>query len=287
VSRRVYGTATVIGQLAGRGYWKPWERRVRVAARRLRDEDAPKHDTVEVDFSRFSPDKYLLTHATIVGGVEPDPEYGYIATPHGQWVNDNGNAWWNEVLLQSYPTFILAHNYQEHIQLPILSKGRVLDAVAWVVRENFKGEKEPIPTVFIDILVATKKAGHDRLISDIVNRRIKTLSMGTDVTVFQCSRCLRVFRDDDDETCEHLQADNLGRWFRGRDGKKHRQAEMCGHPKYPGSNRFTESSWVLIPAFEPANIHAEIQVGDAWVGRPLRAHMPRERYQEALTGSGV
>jgi len=173
-------TATALSEpifLKGNQFWKPWEQRVQTASKSLRTAGKKDERQVEVDFSIFTPKDYLLSHATIVGGVEPE-ENGYWITPtHNQWVNDNGNAWSNQVLLESYRSFIMAENYLEHIQLKELSKGKVLDAVAWVVRQKDKNKKE-IPTVFIDILVATDKKKHPKLVEKIQSGKLSTLSMG-------------------------------------------------------------------------------------------------------------
>ena len=91
------GEAVILPE--GKGYWKSWEKRVKTAGKQYRailGKNDPRE--VEVDFSIFKPKNYLLSHATIVGGVEPDTNGYWIVPPHGRWVNDNGNAWLNQVL---------------------------------------------------------------------------------------------------------------------------------------------------------------------------------------------
>ncbi len=274
-------TTAVAHHVRPRGrWWATWERSVRTARRRVVAESDVEPPLVEVDFSVFNPRDYLLSHATIVGGVERTEGHPYIVTPHCQFINDNGNAWFNQVLLESYQSFLMAYNYLEHIQIPVMAKGFIIDAVAWIVRRNDRGEREKLPTVFIDILVATNRRMHPELIRDIERRNIKTLSMGTEITHFQCSRCGRTFREEDDDTCDHLQDGEIGQWFTGRDGKRHRQAEMCGVPGKPGTNVFSETSWVGVPAFEPAVRHGGLVVGETATGRPLRGRIPRDRHEE-------
>lgn len=282
MKRTVYSTAAVVEHFTNpTNYWRSWERTARTAARNLRTISAKGHDLVPVDFSKFTPQKYLLSHATIVGGVEMEkaPNSHYIIAPHGKWINDNGNAWANQVLLESYRSFIWAENYLEHIQLPVLSKGKILDAVAWVLMEHEKGVKEPVPTVFIDILVATNRVNH-RLVNDILSSRINSMSMGCDISHFQCSRCGGVFEEGEDDPCEHI-TERLGENFKGKDGKKHRTAEMCGVPGHVGSCEFREASWVKVPAFGPAVRHDSLRVGEMTTGRPIRAFVPRKRIQTA------
>jgi hypothetical protein len=259
--------------------WRTWQKHQRVASKRLSSESDLKSDVVDVDFSRFTPQKYLLSHATIVGGVEPEPNGFYIRPAHSNWVNDNGNAWLNQVLLESYKSFIWAENYLEHIQVKEFSKGKILDAVAWIVREKFGGESVPIPTVFVDILVATDRRHHD-LVRKIQAKKLNTLSMGCDISHSQCSRCGEIFEEGVDDSCNHIRT-QLGSFFSGKDGKKHRQAELCGVPGKTNSCLFKEASWVGIPAFKHAIKHNHLLIGDRRLGTPIKAKVPMSRYKEA------
>jgi len=253
---------------------------VRTAKKSIQDEfDVTDHHGVEVDFSKYTPDKYLLSHATIVGGVEPAKENkDWIEPYHSRWVNDNGNAWFNQVLLESYPSFIMAENYLEHIQIKGLSKGKILDAVAWVVREIVPGRKESIPTIFVDILVATHKRRHPLLTEKILSGELNTLSMGCEISHSQCSRCGKIFPEGS-EQCTHLE-DQLGGSFNSG-GQQYRIAEMCGVRGQVGSNVFIEASWVGVPAFSWATRHSTLKLGEKWLGRPLRAFVPKDRLTSA------
>lgn len=265
-------------------FWKPWERRVRAASKNLRTSGKDDPREVEVDFSIFNPKNYLLSHATIVGGVEPESNGYWIAPQHSKWVNDNGNAWLNQVLLESYRSFIMAENYLEHIQIKELSKGKILDAVAWIVHEDQPGRREHLPTVFVDILVATDKRNHPQLVNKILKGKIKTLSMGCNITHSQCSRCGEIFEEGADQ-CVHIE-ETLGEYFRDKNGNKRKTAELCGVAGKPDSCEFIEASWVGVPAFQPAIMHSVLKVGDRWTGRPLRAYVPEERMKEAAREAG-
>ena len=135
----------------------------------------------------FSPDRYLLTHCSIVASVDvdtvPNVKLGtekvgsrtvtrkwadyYIKPESAQFVNNNGDSWSREVLMKSFRTFIGAHNFLEHVQIEEQSKGRIVDAVA----------RDIGPSVYVDILVATDRK-HAQLVHDIENGRMGTLSMG-------------------------------------------------------------------------------------------------------------
>jgi uncharacterized C2H2 Zn-finger protein len=269
----VYTGASVAGLLEDKQPWKNWQKRRVTASKSVRAEtDHKMMEPVEVDFSKYTPEKFLLSWCTIVAGVERfKPGHGFIHPHHSKWLNENGNGWFNDLLLESYPSFIMAENYLEHIQVSRLSKGKILDAVAWVASSN------KVPTVFVDILVATNRK-HRRLVEQIQAKKIKAMSMGCDVTHFQCSKCEKIYTDDDDR-CHHVE-NSAGRYFE-RDGAKLRIGEMCGVAGKPDTCRFVEASWVVIPAFTPAIRHGDLKIGTRWLGRPLRAFIPTFRQKEA------
>ena len=186
------------------------------------------------------------------------------------------NCWQNQTLLESYRSFILAENYLEHVQVPVLSKGKVLDAVAWVAFEKDNRYREDIPTVFVDALIATDKKKHPHLVQAIMRRELKAVSMGADITHFQCSRCGKIFVEGQDDPCKHLEL-GQGMWYPdAKTGEKRRCAEMCGVPGLAGSNTFTELSGVADQAFGPAILHDFLrEVEPAYTtGIPMRAFVP-------------
>jgi hypothetical protein len=184
--RLAYAIANVRGLLEEKP-WRSWSDHSRRAGKRLAAETPIQEDPQDVDFSIFTLDKYIFSWATIVAGVEPDKNGYYIIPPHSKYVNENYNAWFNQVLLENYKSFILAENYLEHLQIPIYSKGKIIDAVAWVVRNKTDDGRKSIPTVFVDILVATSRK-HRYLVSKIQSRKLKSLSMGCEITHSQCSK---------------------------------------------------------------------------------------------------
>ncbi len=230
---------------------------------------APKRNLTEqareILGGELDPNKYLFTHCTIVASVDtdkvPDVSLGkvkvgsttvdrryddyYIKPECSQYVNNNGDSWSRQVLLAAYPTFIGAHNFQEHVQIEEQSKGRIIDAVARDIGDS----------VYIDILVATDRK-HSSLVQDIESGKLSTLSMGctTDFTI--CSQCGH-FAVDETDLCEHIRYGKLNT-FMDEQGKKRVVAELCGHVSYnknqnaPGGVRFIEASWVAVPAFPGA-----------------------------------
>lgn len=249
----------------------------------------------------LDPSKYLFTHCTIVASVDtdkvPDVTLGkvkvgsttvdrryedyYIKPECSQYVNNNGDSWSRQVLLAAYPTFIGAHNFQEHVQIEEQSKGRIIDAVARDIGDS----------VYVDILVATDRK-HATLVQDIESEKLTTLSMGctTDFTI--CSQCGH-YAVDETDLCEHIRYNKLNT-FVDSQGKKRVVAELCGHHTYndnknaPGGVRFIEASWVQVPAFPGAVMRniltaSEIQVPESEVRKILFSNFAPNWSEAAIT----
>jgi hypothetical protein len=149
-----------------------------------------------------------------------------------------------------------------------------------VVEKQFNGYKEPIPTVFIDTLLATSKKRHPRLVKKILTGVMNSVSMGCDILWSQCSRCGREIEEGVDEPCSHIK-DQLGKYYEDKKGIKRRVAELCGLPGVKNSCSFKELSWVSRPAFLWARLHGFLEFGDRSTGRLLKAIVPITRYRES------
>jgi len=209
---------------------------------------------------KCDPKQYLLSHATIVASVDAYAPKGsktgrqmlrgcqidvrwpdFRIKPECQEIiNNNGDAWERSLLLSTYRTFIGAHNYLEHIQIPELSKGFIVDAIA---RDLGK-------TCYIDILVATDRK-HKILIQDILGGQISAMSMGCISLFTICTACGNVAADDS-QLCPCVQFVGKGQLASDADGVTFPIAELIGHVQVPNSNQFIEASWVRNPAFRGA-----------------------------------
>lgn len=203
--------------------------------------------------------KYILSHCTIMASVmtEADP-YDYLIKPEtSHLVNNNDDAWTNEVLKLSHRSFVGAFNFVEHFQNSKYAKGHILDAVLRKI--NIEGD---IWVYFCDILVATDMA-HEKLVDDIRAGKVRYLSMGCVTDLVICSYCgARV--TDANTYCNHLQFQK-GTFLADEDGVPRRIAELCGHKTMPnGGVKFVEASWVATPAF-PGAAKRSI-VAEEWVG---------------------
>ena len=218
------------------------------------------HRIAKTVLRKCDPKQYLLSHATIVASVDTYAPKGaktgrlmsngsqidvrwsnYRIKPEcHELVNNNGDAWERSLLLSTYRTFIGAHNYLEHIQLPALSKGFIVDAIA---RDLGK-------SAYIDILVATDRK-HRQLVSDIVSDDIRALSMGCISLFTICNHCGNV-ASDDSQLCPCVLYLGKGNKFTDEVGIEHSIAELIGHASVPNSNQFIEASWVRPPAFRGA-----------------------------------
>lgn len=233
-----------------------WDR-IRLAG--LASPSFTQREATKVVLQEFNPKDFLLTHCTIIAsvdteesgeslgrqlvdGFEVDRKYAdYLITPDTtKYVNNNFDAWEKKLLLACFRTFVGGENYVEHVQIPELSKGKIIDAAARDIGDS----------IYVDILVATDRK-HVPLISAITGGQLQTLSMGCQVEFTTCTKCGNVAYDET-QLCPHI------RYFKGNEfvdgvGKKRKIAELCGHiTEEPGSVKFIEASWVANPAFPGA-----------------------------------
>jgi hypothetical protein len=213
---------------------------------------------IPVDWKQYNQDQFIFSHCTIVASVNTAENGYYIDPACSPLVNNNGNAWTNPVLLATFRSFVGGENYLEHVQIPELSKGKILDAVIRPIKYNNSKIGKDAPVYYTDILVATDRK-HDKLCSRIASGELGTMSMGCLAHYVQCSRCGSVLGDND-PNCEHIDGQLL-KSFTDENGIKRMTAELCGRSYKdtngnwvgdPKSLKFIEASWVDRPAFEGA-----------------------------------
>jgi hypothetical protein len=182
----------------------------------------------------------------VLHNFETEVDHSYVA--NGIAVH-NSDAWERKLLLGCFKTFIGAENYVEHIQIPELSKGKIIDAAARNIGDS----------IYVDILIATSRK-HKPLVDAITSGKISTLSMGCSVEYTICTKCGNVAADETN-LCPHV------RYFKGSDfvddlGVKRKIAELCGHTSDPTSVKFIEASWVANPAFTGAVLRSILNPGE-------------------------
>ena len=240
--------------------------------------DFKNRDSAKVVLQEYDPKRFMLTHCTIIASVDAEPGPGamgrqmvdgfqidrryadyHVSPETTKYINNNNDCWERKLLLSCFKTFIGAENYVEHIQIPELSKGKIIDAAARNLGES----------VYVDILIATDRR-HDPLIRAITSGQLSTLSMGCSVEFTTCTKCGNV-AEDETHLCPHV------RYFKGSEfvdelGKKRKIAELCGHlSAEPGSVKFIEASWVANPAFTGAVLRNIISPEElAGVGKRLQ-----------------
>ena len=205
--------------------------------------------------------KYLLSHCTIMASVQTEEEpFDYLIKPEtSHLVNNNDDAWTNEVLKLSHRSFVGAFNFVEHFQNSKYAKGHILDAV---LRKINIAEGGSVWVYFCDILVATDIT-HEKLVHDIREGNVRYLSMGCVTDLVICSYC-GTHVTDANTYCNHLSFQK-GTFLADDDGIPRRIAELCGHKTMPnGGVKFVEASWVATPAF-PGAAKRNI-VAEEWVG---------------------
>jgi hypothetical protein len=257
----------------------------------------------KVVLQKYRPDQFLLSHCTIIASVdtevsvEPlgpqivdgfqiDRKYAdYLVSPATtKYVNNNNDCWERKLLLACFRTFIGGENYVEHLQIPELSKGKIVDAAARDIGES----------VYVDILVATDLK-HKPLVEAITSKQIQTLSMGCQVSFTTCTKCGNV-AEDETQLCPHIRY-MKGNSFIDHLGKVRKIAELCGHIQAePGSVKFIEASWVANPAFTGAVLRniLSVEEAQAYGGHKLQAAFsmpprvadPNKRQKAANQGQG-
>jgi len=207
------------------------------------------------DIKSFSPRQYLFSHCTIIASVDTDQDCSHHITANTEkYINQNYDSWTRGVLKNSYRTFVGAPNYVEHVQVPELSKGTIVDAVL----RDIDGE-----TLYCDILVATDRK-HEELVSRIKTGSMKAMSMGCIASYTFCTQCgNQAFNES--QLCSKVKFQKGAKFFTKK-GEMKTIAELCGHDSDPSSVRFIEASWVEVPAFTGAvlrnvvNLDKSIQI---------------------------
>lgn len=235
---------------------------IRVASGAKRLDVSLKKKAEEILGEPFTPDRFLLTHSTIVCSVDavqvPGVKTGSeivegnstvnrkyadyrVTSETDKYINNNLDCWSRGVIKKSYKTFVGAHNFVEHVQVEELSKGRIIDAVLRDVGES----------IYVDILVATDRK-HEELVNKIMSGEMNAMSMGCSVDFTLCTKCGHVAADEP-QMCAHVKYEK-GNVFFDEQGNKHRVAELCGHETTgeTGGVTFIEASWVAVPAFKGA-----------------------------------
>jgi len=216
--------------------------------------------------AKYSPEKYLLSHCTIIAAVDTeladskDPKSDYYIHPaYSSLINNNGDAWSKSLLASCYKTFIGANNYLEHVQIPELKKGKVIDAVLREVPVGKDKKGNELTTYYVDILVATERK-HKELVKKIESKQLSTLSMGCKIAYSICSKCGNKAVDDS-ETCDHIKYEKNNTFYDVY-GNQRKVAELCGHYSEPDSVTFIDASWVINPAFTGAVIRNIVDLPD-------------------------
>jgi len=143
---------------------------------------------------------------------------------------------------------VCVHNC-EHVQIPELSKGKVIDVAEREVPFAKDANGNDLSTMYVDILIATNKK-HKDLVAKISSNEYNSVSMGCLIKYSQCSQCGNI-AEDESKACKHVRFFKHN-YFYDKTGNKRIIAELCGRAEEPESCRFIDASWVRKPAFEGA-----------------------------------
>lgn len=218
----------------------------------------------------YDPSKWLLSHTTIMASVDVDQadpndkKSNYFIKPeYSVFVNNNGDSWERLLLRACYHTFLGANNFLEHVQLPELSKGKVIDVAIREVPFTKSQDGKDLTTLYVDILIATNR-GHIDLVDKIQSGEYSAVSMGCLIKYSQCSQCGNI-AEDESKACKHVRFFKKN-FFYDKNGVRRIIAELCGRVEDPDSCRFIDASWVRKPAFEGAVLRNLVEPNSIDVG---------------------
>lgn len=198
----------------------------------------------------FNSNDWLFTQATAVASVPLEDDGYTIKSCGNDLVNNNGNAFSNDLMKKIYMTFIGAHNYVDHNQDPSDSRGIIIDTVLRKLPLSEAGDFG----YYVDVLIATSKRKDPEWAKMIESGEVKYLSMGAESSALQCSCCGHISFDEDDE-CEHM-LDELGYHYIDSDGSKRRIAALVTNDMNDEGESFAhfiELSYLSVdPAFTGA-----------------------------------
>lgn len=224
--------------------------------------DGPRLVTARSVIAKYDPSQWILTHATIMASVDVelvdpnDKESNYYIRPeHSIFVNNNGDSWERELLRGCYKSFLGADSYVEHIQIPELSKGKVIDVALREVPFCKDMNGKDLTTLYVDLLVANNRK-HVDICDKILRGEYSCLSMGCLIAYSRCTQCGKV-AEDEAHACKHVRFFK-NNYFYDSNGKKRIIAELCGSADNPESVKFVDASWVRKPAFEGAVIRSMV-----------------------------
>ena len=143
---------------------------------------------------------------------------------------------------------VVVHNC-EHVQIPELSKGKVIDVALRDVPFTKDMYGNDLTTLYVDILIATNRK-HVDLIEKISSGEYNATSMGCLIKFSYCSQCGNK-AEDESQACKHVRFFK-NNYFYDPNGVKRIIAELCGDVDDPESCKFIDASWVRKPAFEGA-----------------------------------
>ena len=209
--------------------------------------------------AQFDPSKWLLSHVTIMASVDvdradpSDPKSNYLIKPeYSIFVNNNGDSWERNLLKIASKSFLGADNFVEHVQIPELSKGKIIDVALRDVPFAKAQDGSDLTSLYVDILIATNKK-HTDLVEKIKSGEYSAVSMGCLIKYSICTQCGRI-AEDESQSCKHVKYFK-GNYFYDGNGTKRIIAELCGSVDDPESCKFIDGSWVRKPAFEGAVKH--------------------------------
>lgn len=195
------------------------------------------------------PQKYIIveTKATVSVNTEDSDSSvsdikDFLIHPNtSNNVNSNGEAIETEFLRKVYSTYTGKPNYMEHLEESKFKRGFVLKPYLTEVADY----------LMLHLFIAVERK-HKKLVSDILSKKVKYVSVGLNVPFSICSQCGYISKSADD-FCPHILL-SKGQTFLDKRGNSRNIAEIFGHVGYTNDSQFSEISWVKDPAYRIAEV---------------------------------
>ena len=188
----------------------------------------------------YDPNKFLYIQTTIVPSTRVEAN-GYHIKPGHEFSNTWSDSIDEQVLDYFAPTFGISHIYLEHVHIPALRKGRVVD------HHLYRQDIGPTKNVLIADGLLALETKHADLVKMVLDRDIYAVSQGCFSDYLRCSRCGKVAARLED-ACDHVKSEG-NTFFTDKQGTRRLVTNLLGDPGRDTSFAFFDVSLVLRPAF--------------------------------------
>jgi len=188
----------------------------------------------------YNPNKYLYIHTVVVPSTKLEKN-GFHIKPGHEFSNTWSDSIPEDVLEYFSPTFKISHIYLEHVHIPQLRKGRVVDYNLY--KMNIGKSKD---VLVADCLLALELK-HKDLVKMCLDGSIGAVSQGCFSDHLTCSKCGNVVQELE-QACDHVHFEGNS-WFKDENGITRLVSNLLGSTTRDTSFSFFDVSLVMRPSF--------------------------------------